>query len=159
MSPIETKDLEVRTLGLCNVCGQEQLLRTRAFISSEGGVQLDVRQFTDCACGPKAYKPNNTGERMTDDEVHAILTQLYNAHELPCDEGPLRISSDFDTDQIIIRGQTSRDYSVRFKEDRFLDLVGESRVPVTVQLIRSLLCFLYHRPERYRWVRKVRAKR
>lgn len=54
---IEPKELEVRTLGLCNICGQERLLRTYAFIGSEDGVQLDIRRFTDCACGPHVYHP------------------------------------------------------------------------------------------------------
>ena len=57
VSPVESKDLEVRTLGPCSICGQEQLLRTRAFIGSEDGVTLDIRQFTDCGCGPRPYTP------------------------------------------------------------------------------------------------------
>lgn len=76
-----------------------------------------------------------------------------------CAEGPLRLGSIFDTDEILIRGQTSGAYSVRFKEHRLFDLINENQVPISDELVRVLLCLIYHQPDRYRWVTKQPPER
>ena len=91
-----------------------------------------------------------------DEEILEVLTGLYNAGELRCAEGQLRISPILNTDDIRVRG---RAYSVRFDEDQLVDLIGQSRVPVSEELVRVLLCILYHEHGRYPWVTKERAER
>jgi hypothetical protein len=80
------------------------------------------------------------------------LIGLYEMGQLRCAEGSLRVSPLVDTSQIRVRGPSARDYSVRFAEARFLELVDQSRVPVSEELVRMLLCLIYHHPEQYAWV-------
>ncbi len=94
-----------------------------------------------------------------DEAILETLTGLYNTGELQCAEGRLRISPLFDTDEIRLRGPSAWDYSVRFGEDRLRDLINESRVPVSEELVRMLLCLIYHHPDRHAWVTKERAER
>ena len=93
-----------------------------------------------------------------DEAILETLTGLYNTGELRCAEGRLRISPLFDTDEIRLRGPSARDYSVRFGEQRLRDLINQSRVPVSEELVRMLLCLLYHHPDRHAWVTRERAE-
>jgi hypothetical protein len=79
------------------------------------------------------------------------LVGLYEVGELRCAEGSLRVSPLLDTSEIRVRGASVWDYSVRFAEARFIELVDQSRVPVSEELVRMLLCLIYHRPEQYAW--------
>jgi hypothetical protein len=94
-----------------------------------------------------------------DEAILETLTGLYNTGELRCAEGRLRISPLFDTDEIRLRGPSAWDYSVRFADARLRDLVEQSRVPVSEELVRMLLCLIYHHPELHAWVTKERAER
>jgi hypothetical protein len=79
------------------------------------------------------------------------LVGLYEVGQLRCAEGSLRVSPLLDTSEIRVRGASIWDYSVRFAEARFIELVDQSRVPVSEELVRMLLCLIYHRPEQYAW--------
>ena len=94
-----------------------------------------------------------------DEAILETLTGLYNTGELRCAEGRLRISPLFDSDEIRLRGPSARDYSVRFAEERLRDLINQSRVPVSEELVRVLLCLIYHHPERHAWVTMERPER
>ncbi len=94
-----------------------------------------------------------------DEAILETLTGLYNTGELRCAEGRLRISPLFDTDEIRVRGPSARDYSVRFPDAQLRDLIEQSRVPVSEELVRMLLCLVYHHPEQYAWVTKERPDR
>lgn len=94
-----------------------------------------------------------------DEALLETLTGLYNSGELRCAEGRLRISPLFDTDEIRLRGPSARDYSVRFAEERLRDLINQSRVPVSEELVRVLLCLIYHHPDRHSWVTMERSER
>jgi hypothetical protein len=85
------------------------------------------------------------------------LIGLYEMGEVRCVEGRLRVSPIVDTSEIRLRGPGARDYSVRFAEARFIELVEQSRVPVSDELVRMLLCLMYHRPDQYAWVIKESA--
>lgn len=50
MTP-QSGDIEVRSLGLCNICGQEKLYRVIAEAGTVHMLSVMVKQFTDCACG------------------------------------------------------------------------------------------------------------
>jgi hypothetical protein len=92
-----------------------------------------------------------------DEAIMEMLTSLYNAGELRCAEGQLRVSPIPNTDEVRLRGPSPRDYSVRFADAALVDLIHQSRVPVTEELVRVLLCLIYYHPERYTWVAKERA--
>ena len=94
-----------------------------------------------------------------DEAILETLTGLYNTGELRCAEGRLRISPLFDTDEIRLRGPSAHDYSVRFAEARLRDLINQSRVPVSEELVRVLLCLIYHHPGRHAWVTMERPER
>lgn len=94
-----------------------------------------------------------------DEAILETLTGLYNTGELRCAEGRLRISPLFDADEIRLRGPSAHDYSVRFAEERLRDLINQSRVPVSEELVRVLLCLIYHHPERHAWVTMERPER
>lgn len=94
-----------------------------------------------------------------DEAILETLTGLYNTGELRCAEGRLRISPLFDTDEIRLRGPSAWDYSVRFADARLRELIDQSRVPVSEELVRVLLCLIYHCPDQYVWVTKERAER
>ena len=94
-----------------------------------------------------------------DEALLETLTGLYNTGELRCAEGRLRISPLFDTDEIRLRGPSALDYSVRFADARFRDLIDQSRVPVSEELVRMLLCLIYHHPEQYSWVTREHPER
>ncbi len=94
-----------------------------------------------------------------DEAILETLTGLYNTGELRCAEGRLRISPLFDTDEIRLRGPSARDYSVRFADTKLRDLIEQSRVPVSEELVRMLLCLVYHHPEQYAWATKERPER
>ncbi len=94
-----------------------------------------------------------------DEAVLETLTGLYNTGELRCAEGRLRISPLYDTDEIRLRGPSAWDYSVRFADAQLRELIDQSRVPVSEELVRVLLCLIYHHPERHAWVTKERAER
>lgn len=94
-----------------------------------------------------------------DEVILEVMTGLYDVGELRCAEGRLRISPILDTDEIRLRGPGARDYSVRFADARLGDLINQSRVPVSEELVRVLLCLIYHHPERYAWVTKERGER
>src|SRR5687767_6731371 len=94
-----------------------------------------------------------------DEAILETLTGLYNTGELRCAEGRLRIAPLFDTDEIRLRGPSAWDYSVRFSDGRLRELIDQSRVPVSEELVRVLLCLIYHHPERHAWVTKERAER
>ena len=80
------------------------------------------------------------------------LIGLYEMGQLRCAEGRLRVSPLLDTSEIRVRGPGARDYSVRFAEAPFIELIDQSRVPVSEELVRMLLCLIYHYPEQYAWV-------
>jgi hypothetical protein len=87
------------------------------------------------------------------------LIGLYEMGQLRCPEGSLRVSPLVDTIEIRLRGPSARDYSVRFAEARFIELVDQSRVQVSEELVRMLLCLIYHHPEQYAWaVRETPAR-
>ena len=94
-----------------------------------------------------------------DEAILETLTGLYNTGELRCAEGRLRISPLFDTDEIRLRGPSALHYSVRFADDRLRDLINQSRVPVSEELVRVLLCLIYHHPDQYPWVIRERPER
>lgn len=94
-----------------------------------------------------------------DEAILETLTGMYEAGELRCAEGRLRISPLLDTSEIRVRGPSAWDYSVRFPDARLVDLIDQSRVPVSEELVRVLLCLLYHHHERYPWVTKERPER
>ena len=94
-----------------------------------------------------------------DEAILETLTGLYEVGELRCAEGRLRISPLLDTCEIRLRGPSAWDYSVRFDDARLMDLIDQSRVPVSEELVRVLLCLLYHHYDRYPWVTKERAAR
>jgi len=87
------------------------------------------------------------------------LIGLYEMGQLRCVEGSLRVSPLVDTSEIRLRGPSARDYSVRFAEARFIELVDQSRVPVSEELVRMLLCLIYHHPEQYGWVSRETPSR
>jgi hypothetical protein len=91
-----------------------------------------------------------------DEAILEVLTALYNTGEVRCAEGALRISPILDTDDIRLRGPK---HSVRFDEHQLVDLIDQSRVPVSEELVRVLLCLLYHDHQRYPWVTKERPER
>lgn len=94
-----------------------------------------------------------------DEAILETLTGMYEVGELRCAEGRLRISPLLDTSEIRVRGPSAWDYSVRFPDTRLVDLIDQSRVPVSEELVRVLLCLLYHHHERYPWVTKERPER
>ena len=94
-----------------------------------------------------------------DEAILEVLTGLYNAGEVRCAEGPLRISPILNSDDIRLRGTKAQDHSVRFGEQHLVELIDQSRVPVSDELVRVLLCLLYHHSEQYPWVTKERAER
>lgn len=94
-----------------------------------------------------------------DEAILETLTGLYNTGELRCAEGRLRISPLFDTDEIRLRGPSALNYSVRFGEGHLRNLINQSRVPVSEELVRVLLCLIYHHPEQYAWVTQERPER
>ena len=87
------------------------------------------------------------------------LIGLYEMGQLRCAEGGLRVSPLLDTSEIRLRGPSAREYSVRFAEARFIELVDQSRVPVSEELVRMLLCLIYHHPEQYKWVTRETPSR
>lgn len=101
------------------------------------------------------------GEK-TDAREEAILESLILLHEmgqLRCAEGGLRFSPLVDTGEIRLRGPSALDYSVRFSEARFIELVAQSRLPVSDELVRMLCCLIYHHPEQYSWVSRESPSR
>jgi hypothetical protein len=94
-----------------------------------------------------------------DEAILETLTGMYEAGELRCAEGRLRISPLLDTSEIRLRGPSAWDYSVRFPDAQLVDLIDQSRVPVSEELVRVLLCLLYHHHDRYPWVTKERPER
>lgn len=93
-----------------------------------------------------------------DEAILETLTGMYNTGELRCAEGRLRISPIFDTDEIRLRGPSAWDYTVRFPDARLSDLIDQSRVPVSEELVRVVLCLIYHHHERYAWATKERGR-
>ena len=93
-----------------------------------------------------------------DEAILETLIGLYDTGELRCAEGRLRISPIFHADEIRLRGPGALDYSVRFADARLWDLIDQSRVPVSEELVRMMLCLIYHHPERYPWVAKERPR-
>jgi hypothetical protein len=87
------------------------------------------------------------------------LIGLYEMGQLRCAEGSLRVSPLLDTSELRLRGPSALDYSVRFAEARFIELVDQSRVPVSEELVRMLLCLIYHHPEQYAWVTRENPSR
>jgi hypothetical protein len=87
------------------------------------------------------------------------LIGLYEVGELRCAEGSLRVSPLLDTSEIRVRGASAWDYSVRFPEARFIEVVDQSRVPVSEELVRMLLCLIYHHPGQYAWAVRETASR
>lgn len=106
---------------------------------------------------PERRRPVRDDAR--DEAVLETLTGMYNTGELRCAEGRLRISPLLDTSEIRLRGPSAWDYSVRFPEARLGELVDQSRVSVSEELVRMLLCLIYHHHERYPWVTRERAER
>ena len=94
-----------------------------------------------------------------DEAILETLTGMYIAGELRCAEGRLRISPLLETSEIRLRGPSAWDYSVRFADARLGELINQSRVPVSEELVRVMLCLLYHHHERYPWVTKERPER
>jgi hypothetical protein len=94
-----------------------------------------------------------------DEAILESLIGLYEMGQLRCVEGSLRVSPLVDTSEIRLRGPSARDYSVRFAEARFIELVDQSRVPVSEELVRMLLCLIYHHPEQYAWVTREAPSR
>lgn len=94
-----------------------------------------------------------------DEEILEVLTALYNAGEVRCAEGQLRISPIVNTNDVRVRGPRAQDHSVRFDEHQLVELIHQSRVPVSEELVRVLLCLLYHEHGRYPWVTMERAER
>jgi hypothetical protein len=104
-------------------------------------------------------RPRTVRDDARDEALLETLTCLYEAGELRCAEGRLRISPLLDTSEIRLRGPSAWDYSVRFADARLVDLIDQSRLPVSDELVRVLLCLIYHHHERYAWVTKERAER
>lgn len=87
-----------------------------------------------------------------EEAILECLTCVYDTGRVSCAEGRLRVSPLLDTSEIRVRGSSALDYGVRFPEAKFMDLVDQSRVPVSEELVRMLLCLIYHHPEQYLWV-------
>jgi hypothetical protein len=100
---------------------------------------------------------------VTNDPRHEAILEtligLYETGELRCAEGRLRIAPLLDTSEVRLRGPSAWDYSVRFPEGRLMELIDQSRVPVSDELVRVLLCLVYHHHDRYAWATKERAER
>ena len=94
-----------------------------------------------------------------DEALLETLTGMYNTGEVRCAEGRLRVSPLLDASEIRLRGPSAWDYSVRFPYDRLVELVDQSRVPVSDELVRMLMCLIYHHPERYQWATRERPGR
>lgn len=90
-----------------------------------------------------------------DEAILEFLTGFYNQGEVRCPEGALRISPIVNSDDVRIRG---RAYAVRFSEHQLVELIDQSRVPVSEELLRVLLCLIYHEHERYPWVTMERVE-
>ena len=90
-----------------------------------------------------------------DEAILQVLTGFYNQGEVRCPEGALRIFPIPNTDDIRLRG---RAYAVRFSEHQLVELIDQSRVPVSEELLRVLLCLIYHEHERYQWVTMERVE-
>ena len=90
-----------------------------------------------------------------DEAILEVLTGFYNQGEVRCPEGTLRIAPVVHSDDIRLRG---RAYAVRFSEHQLVELIDQSRVPVSEELLRVLLCLIYHEHERYPWVTMERAE-
>lgn len=101
----------------------------------------------------------NLREHAREEALLEVMTGLLDDGEVRCAEGRLRISPILDTSEIRLRGASARDYSVRFPEARLGELVSQSRVPVSEELVRVLLCLIYHHPERHAWATKERPER
>ena len=95
------------------------------------------------------------GADARDEAILEYLTGFYNHGEVRCPEGTLRISPIVNTDDVRLRG---RGYAVRFSEHQLVELIDQSRVPVSEELMRVLLCLIYHEHERYPWVTMERAE-
>ena len=91
-----------------------------------------------------------------DEEILEVLTGLYNAGGVECAEGQLRVSPVLNSDDIRVRGSK---YSIRFDERLLVELIDQSRVPVSDELVRVLLCLIYHEHARYPWVTKESVER
>jgi hypothetical protein len=95
-----------------------------------------------------------------DARKEAILKSVIEMGQVRCVEGSLRVSPLVDTCEIRLRGPSALDYSVRFAEARFIELVDQSRVPVSSdELVRMLLCLICHHPEQYAWVTRESPSR
>jgi hypothetical protein len=108
-----------------------------------------------------AFSPHRSLEEhlkgdARDEAILEVLTGLYNAAEVRCAEGQLRISPILNTADVRLRGLA---FSVRFDEHQLVELIDQSGVPVSEELVRVLLCLIYHEHARYPWVTKERAER
>jgi hypothetical protein len=101
----------------------------------------------------------NLRDHAGEEALLEVMTGLYDEGEVRCAEGRLRIAPIVDTDEIRLRGPSARDYSVRFPDARLVELITQSRVPVSEELVRVLLCLIYHHPERHAWATKERPER
>jgi hypothetical protein len=104
-------------------------------------------------------RPRTVRGDARDEAILETLTCMYGTGELRCAEGRLRISPLLDTSEIRLRGPSASDYSVRFADARLVELIDQSRVPVSEELVRVLLCLIYHHHERYAWVTRERGER
>lgn len=104
-------------------------------------------------------RPRTARSDARDEAILETLTGMYTTGELRCAEGRLRITPLVDTSEIRLRGPSAWDYSVRFDDARLVDLIDQSRVPVSEELVRMLLCLIYHHHAQYPWATKERAER
>jgi hypothetical protein len=95
--------------------------------------------------------PRFKADDARDEAILETLIGLYEHGELRCAEGRLRIAPLVDTSEIRLRGPSAWDYSVRFPDARLIELIDQSRVPVSEELVRVLLCLVYHHHDRYPW--------
>lgn len=52
MTPQESRDLDVAPVGVCEECGQEQLLRRRIVVDlTKGGIGMQPKYLLECGCG------------------------------------------------------------------------------------------------------------
>ena len=91
-----------------------------------------------------------------EEAILAVLTGMYAAGQLRCAEGPLHVARIPDTDEVRLR---TPKYSLRFPEAPLVELIHQSRVPVSEELVRVLLCLIYRHHDQNPWAKKERTER
>ena len=94
-----------------------------------------------------------TGE---ENEIHRMLAELYAAGRVG--SGGARVAIDFHPGQrqIRLRGPNEYDHIVLVPQDKFVEMVRRSSVPITKALVSTFLHVVYFDPRAHPWARLVR---